>query len=249
MAKEPAAALTSPVARDPIPDVLENAMSGSYVSPSYWLTGPVMQALSFAGVEQNPIDMAAEWFTGDWTRVQEAGQAVQSLGDFNKLLSEAITAASTAASEMWDGDAASAADKYFADFAQAIRRQQSAINQLGKQLDSLAFGMYEASQAFKGIAATITDLVIMLAIKIAAAFAASSLAATGIGAAVAASSWASATMTALQVADKVSDAITAVNLALQASQTIAGEIIGHVADLKEIQIPELPGRAYDNPDA
>ncbi|MFD4369384.1 hypothetical protein [Rhodococcus sp. NPDC058521] len=246
MTTEPRAALVEPIASDPVPDVLENALSGSYLSPTYWLTAPVMGALGLIGVEKNPIDIIADDIAGDWQAVQEAGLAVRSLGEFNSQMSEALSTAMSTTSESWDGDAAASASDYFGELARAIESQKFAINSMGSQIDSLAIGMYEASEAVKGLLGTATDLMVQFLLELAAAGATALLTATGLGAVVAAASWAAALRTGWKLYEVISKIPEILGYALQGAEAAAGVITGYMGAVRDVKFPALPGAAYDH---
>lgn len=244
MTADPRSALQEPIAEDPVPDPLENAISGSYLSPTYWLTAPVMGALGIIGVEQNPVDMIAEWVAGDWEAVQEAGRAVRCLGDFNALMSEALSSATSSATQAWEGDAADAASGYFDELARAVESQQSAINVMGAELETVAFGMYEFSQSIKGLLAIATDLMIQFVIELAAAGVSILAASTGVGAIFTASAWAAALATGWKVFQAIQKILDVLNKAFQGAQAVAGLVTGYMGAVRDTKFPALPGSAY-----
>ena len=245
MSSNPYSALVAPTATDPVPDILENALSGSYLSPTYWLTAPVNAALGFINAP-NPIDWIADFVAGDWMSVQEAGLAVAHLSKFNGLLSGELSSAMEVATKTWQGDAANSASQYFDGLAQAIESQKSAINSLGKQIEQTAIGMYEASQAIKGGLAIATDSMIEFLITLAAAKASTALAATGVGAAVTASAWAAAVAMGYRVYSKIDKVLDLLNYAFQGAQATVGVIAGYMATVKDVKLPNLPDAAYDH---
>lgn len=244
---EPRSALVEPTAEDPIPDVLENALSGSYVSPTYWLTGPVNAVLGLVGA-RNPIDLISEQLAGDWTTVQKAGQAARNLADFNELYGNAMRDASDTVLKTWHGVAATASDTYFTKLADGITDQRGELIELGTKVKNMATGMYEGSQAIKGALAIATDYAILAVISWAAAQAASAASATGVGAAIAAAEWAATIAAALKVLDAINDIISHINYLYQTVTAMVGLIASHASMLKSVDLPKLPGAAYDNPE-
>ncbi|MDH6281559.1 hypothetical protein [Prescottella agglutinans] len=244
MTDDPRSALRRPAAEDPVPDLLENALSGSYLSPSYWLTAPVMGALGIIGVEQNPIDTIADWVAGDWAAVQEAGRAVKSLGDFNALMSEALSSATSTAVQSWEGEAADSAAGYFDELVRAVESQQYAIKSLGDELETAAFGMYEFSQSIKGLLGTATDLMIQFLIELAAAGASTFAAATGVGAIITAGTWAAALATGWKVFQTIQKIFDVLNKAFMGAQAVTGLVTGYMGAIGDTKLPALPGAAY-----
>ncbi|NKR58022.1 hypothetical protein GS536_18705 [Rhodococcus hoagii] len=244
MADDPRSALQNPVAEDPVPDPLENALSGSYLSPSYWLTAPVMGALGIIGVEKNPVDTIADWVAGDWTAVQDAGRAVKSLGDFNALMSEALSSATNTAAQSWEGDAADSVVGYFDELVRAVESQRHAINSMGAELETVALGMYEFSQSVKGLLGTATDLMIQFLIELAAAGASTFAAATGVGAIITASAWAVALATGWKVFQTIQKIVDVLNKAFMGAQAVAGLVAGYMGAVGDSKLPALPGAAH-----
>ncbi|RDI24062.1 hypothetical protein DEU38_111139 [Rhodococcus sp. AG1013] len=245
MTDDPRSALQEPVAEDPVPDPLENALSGSYLSPTYWLTAPVMGALGIIGVEQNPIDTIADSVAGDWAAVQEAGRAVKSLSGFTALMSEALSSATSTAVQSWEGDAADSAAGYFDELVRAVESQQHAINSMGDELETVALGMYEFSQSIKGLLAIATDLMIQFLIELAAAGASTIAAATGVGAIITASAWAVALATGWKVFQTIQKILDVLNKAFQGAQAVTGLITGYMGAIGDAKLPALPGAASD----
>ncbi|UNQ41311.1 WXG100 family type VII secretion target [Prescottella equi] len=244
MTDDPRSALQDPAAADPVPDPLENALSGSYLSPSYWLTAPVMGALGIIGVEKNPVDTIADWVAGDWAAVQEAGRAVKSVGDFNARMSEALSSATSTVVESWEGDAADSAAGYFDELARAVESQRHAISSMGAELETVALGMYEFSQSVKGLLGTATDLMIQFLIELAAAGASTFAAATGVGAIITASAWAVALATGWKVFQTIQKIVDVLNKAFMGAQAVAGLVAGYMGAVGDSKLPALPGAAY-----
>lgn len=244
MTIDPTTALSPPTGNsDPIPNVLENALAGSYMSPTYWLTAPVNEVLSWAG-KRNPIDVITEKMAGDWQGVFDAGSAVKSLAQFNTLTDQALDDARTTALTEWTGVSADQAGQYFEQLAQAIGDQKSTISQLGTQLNNLAFGMYEASQSVSGLLMNLTDAVIETIINLAAAKLSTAFAGTGIGLLVAGGLWAGVLKNIADVIGIIDDIVNVMGTAFTAAQSVAGLIIGHAGAIKTVNLPALPQNSY-----
>lgn len=246
MTNDPRSVLVEPKASDPVADVLENALSGSYLSPTYWFTAPVMAALGVAGIQKNPIDFITEQVSGDWAAVQEAGLAVEALSEFNAQMSDALSSAMNTAGEAWDGAAANSASDYFGELAHAIESQKYAIKSLGDQLDTVAFGMYEVSESVKGLLGVATDKMIEFLIGLAAARASLLLAATGIGAVASGTVWAAALAIGWRLFQTIQKIYEVLGYALQGAEATFGVIAGYMGAVKDVKFPALPGGAYDH---
>jgi hypothetical protein len=240
MSDAPSAALTTPTAGAPIPDLVNNILGGKqYISPSYW-TGWALEKI--CGV--NPWDWIAEQFAGDWNAAAEAGQALQQLAEFNTRYGAVIDQARKATvPDGWDGNAAHQADAYFGALASALRDQVSALKGMADQFRSLAAGMEEMAQALQSLCQDLADWAIMIGVS-AAATAASSwtgvgLIAGGIATAASIAEAAKLWMTVLDYHD----------MAWAAVQGFTGLMAGYLGGIQGLTKLTLPGTAYQYPGA
>jgi hypothetical protein len=234
---DPLDELIDPKVADPIPDKLENVLGASqYISPSYWL-GTAMDLV----IGTNPFEWAAEQFTGDWQAVQVAGKAVQNLAAFNEVFASRINSGVAAVGYGWEGNARDAADDYFSGVVQVIRGQIGVLVELGWQLDTTAFSVYETAGALKGMLEGLVDLLIAIGLEMAGSAAST---ATVIGPIV---GGASIAFTASQAMAKWAEIVAMTNTLNTALQTFAGLVSGLLGEVNNNSLPLLPAREYDHP--
>jgi len=234
---DPLDELIDPKVADPIPDKLENVLGASqYISPSYWL-GEAMNLV----IGTNPFQWAAEQFTGDWQAVQVAGKAVQNLAAFNEVFASRINSGVAAVGYGWEGNARDAADDYFGGVVQALRGNIGVLVELGWQLDTTAFSVYETAGALKGMLEGLVDLLIAIGVEMAASGAS---AATVVGPIIGGASI--AVTSGLAVA-KWEEIMAMTSNLFNALQAFAGLVSGLLGELNDNSLPLLPAREYDHP--
>jgi hypothetical protein len=240
MSDAPAAALTTPIAEAPIPDLVNNILGGKqYISPSYWL-GWAMEKV--CGV--NPWSWIAEQFAGDWNAAAEASSALKNLAEFNTRYGETISlAAKNLTPDQWDGNAALQAQAYFTQLADALQAQVAALNNIAGQFRTLAAGMEEMAQSLQSLCQDLLDWLIAIGISAAAAAASSWTVVGGVAgaAATAASIW-----NAVRVWYLVLDAHDA---AWAAVQGFVGLCAGYLGAINGMDTLTLPSSAYQHPGA
>lgn len=238
MTDAPAAALTTPVAEAPIPDLVNNILGGKqYISPSYWL-GWAMDKV--CGV--NPWTWIAEAFAGDWNAAAEASSALNNLAEFNTRYADTITqAANTLIPADWDGNAATQAQAYFTQLADMLRDQITALKNIGDQFRTLAAGMEEMAQALQSLCQDLLDWLIAIGISAAAAAASSWTVVGGVAgaAATAASIWQAVRIWYL--------ALDAHDAAWALCQAFVGLCAGYLGAINGMDKLTLPGTAYNHP--
>jgi hypothetical protein len=240
MPEAPAAALTTPVAEAPIPDLVNNILGGKqYISPSYWLGWAMQQVCG-----TNPFDWVAQQFAGDWNAAAEASSALNNLAEFNTRYGDTIKqAASELIPAEWDGNAAGQAQQYFTQLADALHAQVSALKDIASQFRTLAAGMQEMAQGLQSLLQDLLDWLIAIGISAAAAAASSWTVVGGVAgaAATAASIW-----QAVRVWYLALDAHDAAWAAVQVFTGLCAGYLGAIHGMDEIS---LPGAAYDHPGA
>lgn len=237
--ESPAATLTSPSPRQPIPDLAEWIGKGpDFVSPS----GLVLLGLeTFCGV--NPFDYVTEFLAGDWAAVATAGDALRKVADFNAAFGTAVTDGKLTMLQGWSGQAADAAGRYFDSLPTALQQQASALSSAAGECQAIAMGMHETAEGIKGGLQILVDLAIVWASYIALAGAISW---TGFGGAAAAS--AAAAIAAIG-ASKWVQLVGVLGEAMMAARAFVGTVSGLMAPLGEMRDLPLPAGAYDNPQA
>ncbi|MBS9375498.1 hypothetical protein [Rhodococcus sp. B50] len=227
----PIEALTQPTASDPVPDLLERTLGLYYVSPSFWVAELCKYVLDL-----DPYAWAAEHYAGDWAAVLQASDGVARLADFHRAYS---TAAGDVRSSIasWTGPSGDAAGHHLDTLADALREQAWSVHEIGKQLEGVALGMYEAGQAFAEILSAITDAALIAAIKWAAVTVSS---ATGVGLAGSVIVGGTSVAELKKILDLWSEAMTIHTTTWTAVQGLMGLLTGHLSTIENVEIPRLP---------
>ncbi|WP_049793727.1 hypothetical protein [Hoyosella subflava] len=237
MSARPLDALAPPVAVDPIPDILENALGFTqYVSPAYWLGIAVDTVFDF-----DPWQQIAEAIAGDWESLQRAGLSLANIAEFNSRFENVLNDGSGVLAKSWAGEASDAARHYFADLAQSVGGQSAAIASIGRQLQTLAVGMYEMSQVISSLARALVDYLIMLGIELAAT---AGLTMTGAGVPAAAIVGAAAYYQIYNILHMWQKIANCIDSAWNLAQTTVGLTAGHLGAVKSYPLKELPQAPY-----
>ncbi|RVW01073.1 hypothetical protein [Rhodococcus xishaensis] len=236
---EPISALTVPVAEDPVPNLLENALDGSLTSPTY-LVGEAMVFCGMVG-SNDPWAFVSDQLAGDWQALQVAGKSLEGLAEFSTLMAQQLSSAKDTALNSWNGDAAVEAERYFSELSEAVERQSHAIRGMATQLDQTSMGLYEASEAIKDLVGMLVDWLIAIVVDLAASALAG---ATGVGAGLSAGLLASAMLMASKAWGVVTDIYEVLSVAWAGAQATVGLVAGHLATVKDKPLPELPSSAY-----
>lgn len=239
MPSTPSAELTAPTSSDPIPDLVENIIGfPQYVSPSYWLGWAAEKVTG-----TNPWAWVGEQYAGDWKAVQKAGDAIKKLGEFNDSYAGVINSGVATVGYDWQGQAAASAKAYFTGLSNILKEQISDLAALGKEFEQMAIGMYEWSNAIKGLMETLTDLLIAIGLEAAAAAATSW---TVIGPIL---SGAAAVATITKAIGVWGQVIEVHNHVWNAVQGFTGLVAGYLGGLHGLDTHPLPAGAYDHPGA
>ncbi|MFC7451228.1 hypothetical protein [Rhodococcus daqingensis] len=241
MGTKPAEALRPPEGSDPIPDLLEDALGLSVLSPSFYVQ---KFCESIFGV--NPWDWAAEQLSGDWDGVKRAGDAVHNLAAYNAAVGASIRDGIEALDGSWHGAAADSARRYFDDLAKSVARQEGPLKDIGMQMDQLAIAMYELSKAVGDALSSITDKAIIALVEIAAG---EMLIASGFGAAAAAGSFALAALQVTEMLAKWNAILDHWTKTWSTVQALMAGIVGTAAGAEFVDLPPLPQTAYTHPGA
>ncbi|AOW92045.1 hypothetical protein BFN03_03235 [Rhodococcus sp. WMMA185] len=236
---EPSSALTTPVAEDPVPNLLENALDGSLTSPTY-LVGEAMVFCGMVG-SNDPWAFISDRLAGDWQAVQTAGKSLEGLAEFSTSMAEELSTAKSSAMNSWKGEAADEAERYFLELGKVLESQSPVIRKMAKQLDQTSFGLYEASESIKDLVGDLIDWLVIVGIKATAALFAGG---SGAGAPAAVAFLAAALLaakSAWNIVDKIHEIM---NYAWAGAQATVGLISGHLATVKDTPLPALPTSAY-----
>lgn len=229
--------LTEPQPKDPIPDLVENILGGSqYISISYWLGWAAEQATG-----TNPWQWIAEQYAGDWQAVQDAGQVIINLGEFNVVFANNIDSAAATVFAHWQGNAANGANDYFSGLTGTIKGQAPELESIGREFETMTVGMYETASSIKGLWETLLDLLIAIGLEAAAAVASGW---TIIGPILAGAAAIATITKAMGVWGKI---LEMHNHVWNAVQGFVGLVAGFLGGLHGMEKHALPASGYDHP--
>jgi len=232
----PTSVLTTPSDADPLPDAVQMIFSaGDLISPTAWIRWVLDQVCDF-----DPVEDVARWVSGDWNRVMQASRALTHLGEYHASLAEEIDAARRAVAADWDGEAAEAANTYFATLVTALDEQKSALDAIAGQFQAVAVGMSQTADVLAGLVNSLFDWVIVAAASAAAAAASSW---TVIGGIAGGAATAGAITRAANLATQI---INAHALAASMASGAVGVIAGYLGALRGFHGATLPS-TYDHP--
>ena len=141
----------------------------------------------------------------------------------------------------WQGHAAESAKEYFTKLSTVLKSQIPDLAGLGAQFESIATGMYEMSNAIKGLLETLTDYLIAIGIEAAAAAASSW---TVVGPIL---SGAAAAVTITEAIGTWGKIVEVHTHAWNAVQGFVGLVAGYLGGLQGLDTHPLPAGAYDHP--
>ena len=232
---DPAAQLIAPVADPLIPPAMDVYLHiGDLISLGHW----AMVAIDKMGGPNIPQEVG-EWFSGDWSEVAKAADALRRLGDFCDAAGDAVTKELATLDATWDGKAAAAASTYFTNLASTLTMQVSNFEDIASQFDSTAFGVKEMANAVGSLVESLADYAIAAGISLAAAAATSWTIVGGIagasGAAYSIYKGAKVIQELLEIRAKV----------WVACEALMGLIAGSLSSIEGFTSEQLPG-AYNS---
>jgi hypothetical protein len=240
MADRPADKLAEPQAKETIPGPIDQVLSvGDWLNLSHW----IMQGIELVTGGLNPGQWVVDQFTGDWEAFAKAGDALKHVGEFHTAYAQNITEGKDAMFTGWQGHAADSANKYFTDFAAAVRGEQSPLSKMGTEMQTAAFGIWGVAKTLDSLLESLLDALIGLGIALAAGAATAETIIGGIVGAVAAAWEIKEAVTIWKQVIEAHD--MAYNIAIGLTGVIAG-LLGALQGLKE---HPLPAGAYDHPGA
>lgn len=161
---QPKATLSEPVAEQAIPDAIDKAISfPDFFSIGHWAYVFIDQV---SGV--NPAEWVSEELAGNWEAVAKAGDALKNLSKFHEAFAAEIDHGNADMLQGWEGNAASAAGKYFDELPQSLKDQVGALQNVGEQFEQAAYGVWATAKTIVSLLELLFDLAIGFAIEAAA---------------------------------------------------------------------------------
>ncbi|MDR1711353.1 MAG: hypothetical protein LBR58_05815 [Propionibacteriaceae bacterium] len=163
---DPASALTTPSASEPIPNLVDLIIdcAAGFVSPSTYVLG----AMEVLGIP-NPLDWVYEKLAGDWNKAAVGGDALGHLADYHERLGVQLSNAKASVLGSWQGNSAAAMNSNFNRAIDTIDDMPAPLIDLKAQFENVATGMYQHAQAVASQMVALLDLLIALGITLAAA--------------------------------------------------------------------------------
>ena len=183
------------------------------------------------------------WLAGDWQSYADCADVWDCLGNACTDMAANIRQGNSVLGLTWQGNAADAAWKYFANSAAKLESASEAFHDLRDRYQNVATLVYSFAEVVKGGVAELCDWGAQVAIAAAAstAMAASGVGFTGafVGAAFAAERVAAMAERYRELTEKYDQVMGAVNLAFAGS----GAICAVVSDVRKFPVV---GKSYDN---
>lgn len=231
--------LVAPSPSEPLPDLAQAILGWqSFVSPTYCINWAISQIC-----DVDPFAWLTEWFTGDWEEFSKAGDALTHLDGWTATTRAQLDGVAASLSFGWKGNAADAAQAYFADLAAALTTVETALAGLATDFQSTATGVWMAGQAAVSALAELCDWLIILALELVAAAGTSWTIVGGIAAGAAAAA------TALKAASVWRQVVTWHGRAVAGAEAFAGLAAGNLALIHGLEGLRLPGGTLDVPGA
>lgn len=239
MAVEPIfapAMLTPPSPSEPIPDLADEILSlPDYASPSHWMLIAFDTVFGF-----NPAEEAAKAVAGDWHGMAEAEDVFNKLTEFEQAVAKNIDDTTAQMFSGWTGEAAEAAQSYFAQLSSAMSQHAEAIDSLARQYHNTAYSVWAICKAMVSTLEMLADILIGLALELAAT---ALLSETGVGLVVGGAIAAYLSFKANNTWMKVVDLQGKMMIAVTGFSGAAGGLVSTLRGLTEVP---LPGAPYDN---
>ncbi|MDR0945041.1 MAG: hypothetical protein LBM66_02605 [Bifidobacteriaceae bacterium] len=155
---EPADDLTTPVAKKPIPDLVDRIFDPvpDLLDPGAFL----LRVIQKIPKVKDAISGVTHNFAGNWQAVAQAEDALRKLSSFMDSTATELRVASNTAFAEWSGSAADAAQDYFTTLYHAIQDASDPITAVASDYDQVCIGMWENAQAVKDLMSTLLDLML-----------------------------------------------------------------------------------------
>ena len=156
--------LTEPGDEGAFPDVAEQVLEGcAYVS----ISALALKLLTLLGLDVE--EWIKERFAGDYKAVAKCRNAIKNLADFENAAATSIADGTATMLKSWQGSAATAAQGYFDQLADALASHGNALSALADKLDTLVIAIQQLGAAAIGWLTLLIDMGMELAAAVAAA--------------------------------------------------------------------------------
>jgi uncharacterized protein YukE len=172
--RPPVAELSEPTASQPMPSLVQEMLAAQDKVSLAWALNFIIDHV--CGV--NPFEEGAKFFAGDYEGFSRVGDAVIRLGRYFAACAEQIKVSAAELAVSWAGEAADAAQGYFAGLVGGLTELQTSCATIGKEVQQVATSIYFLGQGVISIVQEIVDYVIAMGLV---ALAGTATVETGVG--------------------------------------------------------------------
>ena len=106
------------------------------------------------------VERATTWIAGDWQHVAVSAEAIRHLRLFTTDMADAVDAFSGQLDDVWDGNAAQAAETTFVSITTSMRKAADMLDIAAKGYADVAQGIYGVAKDVGNLVQTLIDLLI-----------------------------------------------------------------------------------------
>ena len=164
-AYNPAGWLYEPTPGDPVPTTFDGVIGvADWLSLGHW----ALVVLDKVDGDFDLVEKVQTWVAGDWEHVAVSAEAIRHLKLFTTDMADAVDAYSGLLDDVWDGNAAQAADLTFISITTSMRKAADMLDIAAKGYDDVAQGLYGVAKDVGNLVQTLIDLLIAAGISAAA---------------------------------------------------------------------------------
>ncbi len=161
----PAGWLYEPTPGDPVPTTFDGVIGvADWLSLGHW----ALVVLDKVDGDFDLVEKVQTWVAGDWEHVAVSAEAIRHLKLFTTDMADAVDAYSGLLDDVWDGNAAQAADLTFISITTSMRKAADMLDIAAKGYDDVAQGLYGVAKDVGNLVQTLIDLLIAAGISAAA---------------------------------------------------------------------------------
>lgn len=156
--------LTEPGDDGVVPDLAQELLDAGGVFSE---TDLVLKILRMCGLDI--IGWAADHLAGDFKSIARCKNALENLSKFDGAAANVVTTGGERMFDHWTGNAATAAQSFFARTADGLNEHATSIDGVVSRMDALIIGIQEGLAALEGALTTALDMAVEAAAAVAAA--------------------------------------------------------------------------------
>lgn len=229
--RPPVAELSEPMVSQPMPSLVQEMLAIQDKVSLAWALNFIVDHV--CGV--NPFEEFVEFWAGDYEGFSRAGDAVTRLGQYFGACAEQIRVSAAELAVSWAGEAADAAQEYFAGLVGGLTELQTSCSSIGEEVQQVARSIYFLGQLFVGGIQEVADYVIAMGLV---ALAGTATAETGIGPVLAVAAEA---YLAWQARQMWIEAMTYYGRAVTVGQGVVGLMGSYLIAIERVAAGGVPG--------